>query len=743
MAASLGLLAIVSGGIISALISVGLAGVSWQHRDVPAALPFGLLSLAIAAWALFDASTHLTRDPEVALSLYRLAGVVAVQIPPIWVVFAYVYAGKRQRLTTGRIALLWLFPLAYVALTLTASYHSLMPDSVVFVTANGITAPVVEKSVGFWATEVVAIGYILFGYGILGEQLSSSRTLYRKQTTLIIMGSLVPFLANAFFVAGVRVHPGIDLTTIAFTVNGIVIGWALFEYDFLSVTPLANDVLVDELPDPVLVLDSENHVVDCNPAVADLTDGDDPSGSHVDAVLPGILDHLASGDEVTLSGPDGDTRVYDPLVTPIRDQHGTGHGRLLVLRDVSVQHRRLDRLEALQAATQQFIQAKSERQVARAATDFAERVLDQDLAVVFAHDDETGRLVPAAMTESVAQTVEAAALQTSAADGGPLWSAFEEGEMVVYDGIDEPLDCPLDALSPSKVLLVPLGPHGLFCIATTGPTNEYTDEDQQFAQILARTTETALARVARERQLRESRETVRRRTEQIEFFNGVLRHNIRNGMLVIDGNVDYLREFVDEPHHSNLDTISDWCDDLSELTEKIRSFTETVTADESERLTEVDLSETVTDGVEAIEHLHDDVRVDINVGDGLVVEANELLSEVVDSILRNAVEHNDASEPSIHVETVASNGWVQLRVSDNGPGISDELKESVFERSVATSQTAHGFGLYFVSVMMDLYGGTVWFEDNDPQGAVAVLEFELASSGQREADSYEELDGPT
>ena len=28
--------------------------------------------------------------------------------------------------------------------------------------------------------------------------------------------------------------------------------------------------------------------------------------------------------------------------------------------------------------------------------------------------------------------------------------------------------------------------------------------------------------------------------------------------------------------------------------------------------------------------------------------------------------------------------------------------------------------------MMDLYGGKVWYEDNDPHGAVAILEFQRA-----------------
>jgi len=50
----------------------------------------------------------------------------------------------------------------------------------------------------------------------------------------------------------------------------------------------------------------------------------------------------------------------------------------------------------------------------------------------------------------------------------------------------------------------------------------------------------------------------------------------------------------------------------------------------------------------------------------------------------------------------------------------------MFERSISDDQTAGGFGLHFVSVVVDRYGGKVWDEDNHPERAVAILEFQRA-----------------
>lgn len=67
------------------------------------------------------------------------------------------------------------------------------------------------------------------------------------------------------------------------------------------------------------------------------------------------------------------------------------------------------------------------------------------------------------------------------------------------------------------------------------------------------------------------------------------------------------------------------------------------------------------------------------------------------------------------------------------------MKSQVFDRNV-TSETSGsvGFGLYFVHVMMEQFGGTVWFEDADPRGTVAVLTFPAVSPGIEYAQRHSE-----
>ncbi|EMA28366.1 ATP-binding protein [Haloarcula japonica] len=53
--------------------------------------------------------------------------------------------------------------------------------------------------------------------------------------------------------------------------------------------------------------------------------------------------------------------------------------------------------------------------------------------------------------------------------------------------------------------------------------------------------------------------------------------------------------------------------------------------------------------------------------------------------------------------------------------------ESIFRRGETghVKSTGSGFGLFFVDSMVEEYGGTVWVEDNEPTGAVFVIELPL------------------
>ena len=111
----------------------------------------------------------------------------------------------------------------------------------------------------------------------------------------------------------------------------------------------------------------------------------------------------------------------------------------------------------------------------------------------------------------------------------------------------------------------------------------------------------------------------------------------------------------------------------------------------------------------------------------VVVEVDEIKADVdpvkveriLENLLANAVNHTPEGS-RIWVRASRQDDGILLTVEDSGPGVSDELKEMVFEpfyRGHQTSAPGVGVGLSLVKRFAELHGGRVWVADREGGGA--------------------------
>jgi len=128
------------------------------------------------------------------------------------------------------------------------------------------------------------------------------------------------------------------------------------------------------------------------------------------------------------------------------------------------------------------------------------------------------------------------------------------------------------------------------------------------------------------------------------------------------------------------------------------------------------------------------ITVTSDVGDATVFVDDGLIVRVLTNLLANAVKHTPAGG-SVRVEAhTADEGtdFVLIRVSDTGPGITNEDAPNVFDRfyqgGSGRSRGGTGLGLAFCRLAVALHGGTIRVANAGQPGAMIELTLPAAAA---------------
>lgn len=233
-------------------------------------------------------------------------------------------------------------------------------------------------------------------------------------------------------------------------------------------------------------------------------------------------------------------------------------------------------------------------------------------------------------------------------------------------------------------------------------------------------------------QRKTSERALARANEQLRVVNRVTRHDIRNDMTVIAGWSGELSSHLDDEGQAILDRIQKTVECVTDLTTTVHDFIEALGTGQRPKLEPTAVCDTLDSEVAKCRSMYPKAtfQVDDEFPD-ISVQANDLLSSVFRNILNNAVQHNHNENPVIEVGCRATDGMVRISVADDGSGIPDGQKDSVFGRDQdGLDDPAAGLGLYLVNQLVDGYNGEVWVEDNEPAGSVFVVELNRTHEGQ-------------
>ena len=102
----------------------------------------------------------------------------------------------------------------------------------------------------------------------------------------------------------------------------------------------------------------------------------------------------------------------------------------------------------------------------------------------------------------------------------------------------------------------------------------------------------------------------------------------------------------------------------------------------------------------------------------------ELLVQSLANLLENAIAHTPA-EAIVTVSLYQSAQGVMLDVADNGPGVAEAERKSIFKRFYRVEQSrasaGNGLGLSIVAAVAELHGAKLIASDNEPGLKIAMI----------------------
>ncbi|MBC8231616.1 hypothetical protein H8E77_18860 [bacterium] len=111
------------------------------------------------------------------------------------------------------------------------------------------------------------------------------------------------------------------------------------------------------------------------------------------------------------------------------------------------------------------------------------------------------------------------------------------------------------------------------------------------------------------------------------------------------------------------------------------------------------------------------IVLDANLKQQSVLLDGEKIQQVLVNLLENSLAFTP-QDGQITVKAFSDQKWVTIEVADTGPGISEDLLDSVFTPFVSARKDGTGLGLAIAKRIISDHGGEIWAQNLEPGGAL-------------------------
>jgi PAS domain S-box-containing protein len=218
--------------------------------------------------------------------------------------------------------------------------------------------------------------------------------------------------------------------------------------------------------------------------------------------------------------------------------------------------------------------------------------------------------------------------------------------------------------------------------------------------------------------------------EKLNVVGSLTRHDARNKLSVITGNIYLLKKkYAENPEiRDRLCQIEQACRSVA----KIFDFAKLYEQIGVEELIFVDVEKTIDEAVALFSSLPD-VKI-ANECDGLTVLADSFLRQLYYNLIDNSIKHGQhVTNIRMHYENADQNN-LKLIYEDDGVGVPAQIKPQLFQEGFSTGGGT-GLGLFLIKKMMDVYGWQI--QENGTLGEGAKFTITIPKLNKNRKENYQ------
>ena len=351
--------------VFGALCTIPLIIYAIPRRNLPTVPYFIAGASLIGIWCILAALEISATDLRLREGL---ANALYVPVPfscLMWLFFALAFTRQKWIFHWNPIALISAIPAISMILALTNGDHWFMFGPGTLHAENGTLYLIRPFHTWFWVHTGYSYLLILTGSTYIISYVLKQGPIFHRQGGIMLIGALLPFIANILYLGFRSDFMRVDLTPVAMAVSLALFAWGIFKYKLFDLAPIARSTLFDCTDDLVVILDTQERIVDLNPAASSAfrISVEDLKGERLDdtSVYPlSILTSDATFPKDLVLQQNNTDAFYTAYSKSITNKKQENLGRLLTLHNISsIKQKEIDLIKAKEEA-EHATQAKSD-----------------------------------------------------------------------------------------------------------------------------------------------------------------------------------------------------------------------------------------------------------------------------------------------------------------------------------------------------------------------------------------------